>query len=332
MHDRPMRVLVTGATGFIGRHVVAELRERGADIVALARASSNTAGLEGIEIAVGDMTRPETLGEPISGCDAVIHLAALLKAAWKPDFHSANAEGTGNIAAACAAADRPPVLIVVSSLAAGGPVERGEVRTEEMAEIPVSRYGRAKLAAERAAIERGEGVEITVVRPPMVFGEHDMGSLPMFRAAARGIAVSPTRAPFEVCAVHARDLAVALVDAISGAERVGAEPGSGVYYAPGTGRMDLADFGHAIGAALDRSVTSIRMPKLATWAISGLAELRARLFDQPSLLSLDKYREATGGAWVCSGAKLRDHLDWQPADFDRRLAETVAWYRAQQLL
>lgn len=327
-----MRVLVTGATGFIGRHVVAELRERGADIVALARASSNTAGLGDVEIAVGDMTRPETLTAPIADCDAVIHLAALLKAAWKPDFHSANADGAGHIAAACAAAPRPPVLVVVSSLAAGGPIERGGVRTEEMPEVPVSRYGRAKLAAERAASEHAGDVPMTIVRPPMVFGEHDMATLPMFRAAARGIAVSPTREPFEVCAVHARDLAVALVDAVDRGERAGDGVGSGIYYAPGTGRMDLADFGHAIGAALDRSVTSLRMPRLVTWAISGLAELRGRVLDQPSMLSLDKYREATGGAWVCSGAKLRRDLDWQPVDFDRRLAETVAWYREQQLL
>lgn len=327
-----MRVLVTGATGFIGRHVVAELCERGAEVVALARATSNTSGLDGVDIAVGDMTRPETLAAPIADCDAVIHLAALLKAAWKPDFHSANAEGAANVAAACAAALRPPVLVVVSSLAAGGPVERGGTRTEEMPEIPVSRYGRAKLAAERAASEHAGDVAITIVRPPMVFGEHDMATLPMFRAAARGFAVSPTREPFEVCAVHARDLAVALVDAVDRGERVGSEPGSGIYYAPGTGRMDLADFGHAIGAALDRSVTSLRMPRLVTWAVNGLAELRGRLLDRPTMLSLDKYREAVGGAWVCSADKIRAQLDWRPADFDRRLAETVAWYRDQQLI
>ena len=198
-----------------------------------------------------------------------------------------------------------------------------------MPEVPVSRYGRAKLAAERAAREHSGTVPITVVRPPMVFGEHDRGSLPLFRAASKGFSVSPTRDPFEVCAVHARDLAVALVSAIESGERIGETPGSGIYYAPGTGRMDLADFGHAIGAALDRSVISLRMPKAVTWVVSGLAELRGRILDQTSLLSLDKYREATGGAWVCSGEKLRRQLDWRPADFDRRLSETVIWYREQ---
>lgn len=327
-----MRVLVTGATGFIGRHVVAELRERGADVAALARPSSDTSGLDGVDVALGDMTRPESLAEPIAGCDAVIHLAALLKAPWKPDFHSANADGAGNIAAACAAAPRPPALVLVSSMAAGGPVTRGQTRTEPMPESPVSRYGRAKLAAERAARERAGDVPITIVRPPMVFGEHDAGSLPLFRAAARGVVVSPTREPFEITAVHARDLAVALVDAIESGERVSEAPGSGIYYAPGTGRMTMIELGRAIGSAIGRSVLALRMPRAVTYAISGLAELRGRLLDRPSLLSLDKYREAVGGAWVCSGDKLRDQLDWRPGELGERLEQTVAWYREQRLL
>ena len=327
-----MRVLVTGATGFIGRHVVAELRERGAEVAALARPSSDTSGLDGIEIALGDMTRPESLNGPIAGCDAVIHLAALLKAPWKPDFHSANAGGAANIAAACAAAPRPPTLVLVSSMAAAGPVPRGEVRTETMAELPVSRYGRAKLAAEQAVREHAAAVPITVFRPPMVFGEHDRGSLPLFVAAARGLVVSPTRAPFEITAVHARDLAVALVDAIDAGERIGEAPGSGIYFAPGTGPLTMIELGRAIGEAIGRRVLALRLPRQVTYAVSGLAELRGRLLDRPSLLSLDKYREAVGGAWVCSGDKLREQLGWAPADLAGRLEQTVAWYRDQRLL
>lgn len=327
-----MRALVTGATGFIGRHVVCELRERGAEVAALARPTSDTSGLDGVDIAVGDMTDPASLRDPIAGCDAVIHLAALLKAPWKPDFHSANADGAGNIAAACAAAPRPPVLVLVSSMAAGGPVDRGGVRTEAMPAEPVSRYGRAKLAAEDAARAHADRVPITVFRPPMVFGEHDRGSLPLFRAAARGLVVSPTREPFEITAVHARDLAVALVDAIERGERVGDTAGSGIYYAPGTERITMIELGRAIGAALGRPVVGLRMPRAVTYAISGLAELRGRILDRPSLLSLDKYREATGGAWVCSAAKLRDQLGWRPAGLEARLDQTVAWYRDRQLI
>jgi nucleoside-diphosphate-sugar epimerase len=325
-----VRVLVTGATGFIGRHVVAELRERGDEPVALARSSSNLVGLEGVEIARGDMTRPETLEAAVDGADAVIHLAALLKAPWRADFSSTNVEGAANVARACAAAARAPVLVVVSSLAAAGPAPPGELRDETMPPIPVSRYGRAKLAAERAARRAGRGVPITVVRPPMVLGEHDRGSLPLFRAAARGVAVAPVRARCEVSVVHARDLARALVAAAERGERVDdlGGDGTGVYYAPATEAIDFLELGRAVGRALGRRVLGLRLPAAATWVANAAAEVAGRLTDRPGLLSLDKHREATAGSWVCSGAKLRDHLDWSPEPLEQRLEETAAWYRS----
>lgn len=328
-----MRCLVTGASGFIGRHVVDELRERGADVVALVRETSNTTGLDGVELATGDMTRAESLHAPIAGVDAVIHLAALLKAPWKPDFTSANVEGAANVAAACAAAGSSPALVVVSSLAAGGPVGPGDVRDESMPEIPVSRYGRAKLAAERAACEYAATVPTTIVRPPVVFGEHDRATLPLFRSAARGVVIAPVRGPAEISVVHARDLARALVAVAERGERVGGDrQGAGIYYAPAVGPIDFADFGVAIGRALGRRPRALRLPAAITFAASAAAEALGRLRDKPSLLSLDKYREATAGAWVCSGAKLRAQLDWMPADLGARLAQTAVWYRENGLI
>ena len=94
------RLLVTGSTGFIGRHMVRRLVEHGHEARCLVRETSNRAPLEpySSDFAVGDMGRPETLGAAVEGCDGVIHLASLLKVPWKPEFLTVNAGGTRNVA------------------------------------------------------------------------------------------------------------------------------------------------------------------------------------------------------------------------------------------
>ena len=328
-----MRVLVTGATGFIGRHLVAELCERGHDVIALARKTSNTSVLpEGVDLMIGDMTRADTLAEPAAAADAVVHLAALLRAPWRDDFVSANAGGIENIARACAESPTPPVLVIVSSLAAGGPVELGATRDESMPAVPVSRYGRAKLAGERAARVFADRVPMTIVRPPIVFGEYDHNSLPLFRGAARGLVVAPVRGPAPVSVVHGRDLAAGLVLALEDGERATVtESAEGLYYAPGAAPLDFLDFSRAVGQATGRSVVGLRLPKAVTWLAAAATEGLGRLTRSPKFLSLDKFREATGGSWACSGDKLRG-LGFEPAPLEQRLQQTADWYRDAGLI
>ena len=325
-----MRVLVTGATGFIGRHLCRELCRRGDDVLALVRPTSNTDVLpEEAETIVGDVTKAKTLVPALRDIDVVIHLAALLRAPWRDDFISANAGGIENIARACAESVAKPRLVIVSSLAAGGPVALGNVRDETMAPLPVSRYGRAKLAGERAARQFAETIEISIARPPIVVGEFDTNSLPLFRAAARGIVVSPIRGRSPVSVVHAADLACALVTIAETGERAQVDTGddhSGVYYTPGAPPLDMIDLGKMIGDTLGVTVRGLRLPKAVTWIAAAATESLGRITDKPRFLSLDKFREATGGSWACSGKKL-ESLGFAPIALEARLAQTAQWYR-----
>ena len=326
-----MRVLVTGATGFIGGHVVAALVEAGHAVTALVRASSSRTDLAalGVRFAVGDVLAPETLRAPVSAVDAVIHLASLLKMPWSPDFRSVNVGGTASVAAAAASCATPPVVVVVSSMAAAGPASAAP-RREDDAPAPVSRYGEVKLAAEQAAI--AAGVPLSIVRPPMVFGEGDRTVLKLFRSVARGIHVVPTRRSNAVSLVHARDLARALVRVAEAGERVGTSAGQGLYHVAADETLDYGDLGQHIATALEVSAPRVvRIPSQVTFVAAALGEAVARLRDEPAFLNLDKYREVTGGSWTCTNAKVRA-LGWHPAPLAQRLAETARWYRENGLV
>lgn len=321
------RALVTGATGFIGRYVVAALAARGVAVRALVRPTSQTGGLAA-EPVIGDIDRPETLPPAVSGVDVVFHLASLLKVPWKPEFHTVNVDGTAHVARAAAAAGAR--LVVVGSLAAAGPITGDRPRRESDPPTPVSRYGRVKRAAEQAAVAAGAAVSI--VRPPMVFGAGDRGALPLFAGATRGWHVVPTRRPARIGLVHAADLAEALITVAERGEAVpaGADGacGAGVYQVACPESPTYAELGRRIGRAAGRGVRVVALPSAITALAAGIGELVGRLRDRPTVLNRDKYREAVGGDWWCATDKITALGWWPAAALDLRLAETIAGYRA----
>src|SRR5438309_452698 len=113
---------VTGASGFIGSHLVEALRARGERVRCLVRKSSNSEPLRraGVEMIFGDLCQPQLLAEGMYGASAVYHLAALTAALRYDEMLKVNRNGCREIAQACAQQKTPPKLILVSSIAAAG--------------------------------------------------------------------------------------------------------------------------------------------------------------------------------------------------------------------
>ena len=224
-----MRALVTGASGFIGQHLVGFLAKRGHAVRCLVRASSRLEGLEphDPELVLGDVTDPESLRNAVRGVDVVYHLAGTLKAFTLHDFLAVNEEGTRALAEACADRGQPPVCVLVSSAAASGPSPDGRARSEADPPAPVSDYGRSKLAGERAAAAFAARVPTSVVRPPIVFGPGDREFFKVFQLVARGLHLVPTRARRSFSLVHVADLVRHLVQTAETGRRLAPENGGG---------------------------------------------------------------------------------------------------------
>lgn len=337
------RVLVTGATGFIGHHLVETLLEKGDQVACLVRPTSDTSSLpiEKLELRIGDVTDPASMEAAVRRVDVVYHLAGALEGRSLADLNTVNEAGPRNVARACAALQTPPVLILLSSLEAAGPDAGGRLRTEADPSAPVSNYGRSKLAGELAVNEFADVVPITIVRASAVFGERDPQTLALFKAfriAGLGIHPMPRAHSTKVSVIHSSDLATHLRAAAANGERLQSDsdvPGEGLYYAAYEEALSLAELiGMAAEALGEQRVWIIDVPIAFAWTVAGASETWARLRGRsPGIINLDKVRSAAAGSFTCSPEKSQRQLGFVPGhSLSYRIGQTVAWYQAKGLL
>jgi nucleoside-diphosphate-sugar epimerase len=243
-----------------------------------------------------------------------------------------NTGGADAVAGACADRAAPPVLVVVSSLAAVGPSALGSPRVEGDSPAPVSAYGRSKLAGEQAAGKYAAGVSISIVRPPIVFGAGDRGVLEIFRPIARwGIHVVPGRGECHFSLIHVADLVEGLLLVADKGERLhrGESPGHGVYFMTAEDEPTYAELGQAMAAALGkRCATLVHVPRPLMRLLGLCGDAAGRIRRRPGWVNSDKTAEALAGSWTCSSVKARTQLGWAPAaPLAERLHETAQWYR-----
>jgi len=332
------KALVTGASGFIGTHLCDVLRGRGDEIVALVRHSSRIEQLAGARLARGDVGDPGSLATAMTGVDVVYHLAGCTATVNWNDFYRVNTLGTYNVAAACAAQPNPPVLVVVSSLAAAGPSWQHRLRTERDRPYQVSRYGRTKRWGELAAQDFADRVPTTVVRPPIVFGPWDRMGLDMFRWVGRmRTHLVPGMARHRFSLIHGRDLAELIVLAGQRGRRLlprGDDPDAawqGFYFAACEEHPTYADLGRLIAHTFGRPrVYAMHTATPLVWMVAGIGEAIGRIMRRPLFMNLDKVCEVTAGCWTCSPQAAVDELGFcVGAPLAQRLQETTDWYRRQ---
>ncbi len=320
-----MNAFVTGATGFVGAHLVRALVARGDTVTCLVRSPAKAQALgwpATVRTVRGDLGDAAALTAGCAGADVVFHVAGRLSARNLAEFLADNRDGTGRVLQA-AAATPPRRFLYVSSLAVGGPTVPGSPIDETRPPAPVTDYGRSKLAGE--ALVRAAPFPWTIVRPPVVYGEWDREVLRVFRFARRGLAPVIGDGTQELSVIYAGDLATALIAAATATATVGR-----VYYAAHAHTTTSLGFVEAIGRSVGRHPRIIKLPgplaRGALWIVGSLATLAGRA----TLLSLDKANEFLAPAWTCRADALARDAGWRAeVDLDAGLTRTAAWYRTE---
>ena len=320
-----MKALVTGATGFVGSHLVERLVREGLEVVCLVRPTSSLAWLAGLPVQtrVAPLDQAQALAQAVGEPDVVFHVAGITRARSAADYLAVNAEGTGRLLDALARAGRRPRRVVyVSSLAAAGPTPGAEPLTEHDEPHPHDGYGASKLAAERIVQAQAARLPATIVRPPAVYGPRDRNFLPLFRTAQRfGLAPIIGGPAKEVSFVHAADLADGLWRAAS------CEAAAGQTYFVASGTHTFAEVLDALEAALGRRLRRLRVPKLVARLAGELGELAWSLTGKPQIISRRKVRDMLQERWTCSWAKAERELGYHPSVALRDgMRETAQWY------
>lgn len=288
-----MTLAITGATGFVGRRVLALAQT---PIRALTRQPQpDTHSVTWIE---GDLANPAALARLCDGAGAVIHIAGIVSALTRAAFDAGNVAGT----AAMLAAAGSRRFVHVSSLAAREP--------------QLSMYGASKCAAETlVATSPGDWV---IVRPPGVYGPDDAEMRDIHRLAARGLYIAP---PGRISLLHVDDLARALLAlATRGPSRQRLEIDDGA-----VNGHSHPEFARIIGAALGKRVRVIPLPL-------PMLHLAARLGVSPKLTA-DRARYIAHPDWVARGGNTALASQWSPRyDLQSGVADTISGYRTRRWL
>jgi nucleoside-diphosphate-sugar epimerase len=211
---------------------------------------------------------------------------------------------------------------MVSSMAAAGPARRGIPLTGSEAPQPVTGYGRSKLAAEGAVT--ASSLPWCILRPPMVYGPRDREVLKVFRLARLGVAPVFGDGSQELSAVHAGDLAEALVAAATTAASAGR-----IYYPCHPEIFTSAELVRAIARAMGRRVSILRIPDSVGRGLLRVTEGSARLVRQATILTVDKANEFFQPAWTGDPTPLTRETGWHAVhDLQSGLADTWRWYRS----
>jgi len=162
-----MKVLITGASGYIGRYLVDELIEHGHEVKTLTRQSSLK--IKDVEIVCGDILKPESLLFAFDGVDAVFHNAAyVLDWGKKKEIYRSNVEGTRNIAETCKKKGVDKIIYTSSAGVYGFP-NIDDYITEESPKNPLNTYQKSKLDGE-SVLKKFEDMNISIIRPPLILG------------------------------------------------------------------------------------------------------------------------------------------------------------------
>ena len=321
-----MTAIVTGATGFIGGHLVDALASTGLEVRCLTRGRARTSARTNVSSHHIDYTRAD-LGisdDVFGGVNTVFHLAGATRAVSAAAYREANVRVTERLADRVIAWGERPRFVYVSSQAAAGPApDASHPKRETDAAAPIEDYGRSKLEAERALEARREGLPYTVVRPVAVYGPGDRDFLSIFVMAKRGVAVYPGIRHSSVNTVFVADLVAGIIAAGNSPAAVNktyflgddtAQPWTSIY----------ATIGEVVGSsrALELSV-----PRAIVGLAGAVGDFVGSVAGRPSLVGRSKAVLAMPKYWLCTSQRARDDLGFAtPTSLREGMRLTYDWY------
>jgi nucleoside-diphosphate-sugar epimerase len=326
-----LKILLTGASGFVGSHILDRLRACRLPTAILLRPTSHKRFVEprlpGVEVRLGSIAEPDSLRQAMDGITHVIHCAGATKARRISEFYTVNKDGTRNlIAAVNAQPGQVQRIVYVSSLAASGPAVPEKPARETDPPRPVSEYGKSKLAGE-LEVRTHCRAEYVILRPPAVYGPRDAEFLRLFRAVKSHVLPKPggTQA---LSLVFVRDLAGAVATCLDHPAAAGK-----TYFVAAKEIVTTQIMAGEIAAQMKVWTLPLPLPIAFLWAMCLVRQVMSRFTGKADVLSLQKFAELRAPGWVCDPTLLERETGCAcSTSLNQGVAETLAWYRQHHWL
>mgnify|MGYP005844440515 FL=1 len=316
-------VLVTGATGFVGRNLCPYLVGRGHRVRALVRRTSDHGFLDtlGVEKAWGDLCDPGAVMAAVEGCRAVIHAGAVFRF-WgrREAFWAANVEGTRNVLEAASRAGVGRFVHISTIAVVGKPPAEGLI-TEETPCWPQDAYQESKWEAERLALRREWGIPVIVLRPGAIYGpwSHYAFNRLFIEDPLRGLTFRVHGGRPITFPVFVRDVAWAAETALTRGR-----PGE-VYNICGP-CVSHREVGEVLERLIGRRIRWIPAPAWGMVALAWVWTAVSRWTGREPYYPIGLYPYVFYD-WRVSAEKARRELGYEPTPLEEGLRETLEWYR-----
>lgn len=335
-----MKVLVTGASGFIGSFIVEQGLEKGYSVWAGMRGGSRRRFLadERINFVELDFSSKERLTAQLlafkaahGAWDYIVHAAGVTKCLDKKEFFRVNYEGTKNFVDALAATGmQPKKFIYLSSLSIFGPLHEEQPYTpitESDTPAPNTAYGESKILAERYIMEHA-AFPYVILRPTGVYGPRERDYFQMAVSIKNHVDFAVGYKPQVITFIYVKDLVKAVYLAIESRAE------NRCYFVSEPRGYDSRAFSDLIQREMGIGhVLHIKAPVWLLWVISACAEWLSHLSGKPSTLNGDKYKIMKQRNWLCDTSPIEKELGFSiDYPLDRGVKEMIEWYKREKWL
>jgi nucleoside-diphosphate-sugar epimerase len=321
-----MTAIVTGATGFIGRHLVEALAASGQEVRCLTRGPTAADSRPGVSTYRVDYGRSDlSLADHVlSGAETVFHLAGATRAVSAAAYNAANVGVTERLIDRLVTLGERPRFVLVSSQAAAGPARDAEhPKSETDPDAPIEDYGKSKLAAERTLLARGSDFPATVIRPVAVYGPGDRDFLSIFAMARRGLAVYPGIRHSSLNTVYVADLVAAMKAAAQSAKTIGK-----TYFLGDDAAHQWTEIYRTIAEVVGQgNAMEVSVPRGLIGFAGAIGDLVGGLTGKPTIVNRSKAILAMPKYWLCTSAAARRDFGFAtPTSLRDGMRATYDWY------
>lgn len=324
------RILITGASGFIGGFLAEEGLNRDWEVTAAVRPTSDRKWLQDARIRFLELDfRSEAdLQEKLKTAgrfDYIIHNAGSTKEPNRKAYFASNFENTKRFADALLNNDQAPdKFLYVSSLAAIGPAKYDQLLQPGQTPNPVTFYGESKLASEQYLASLSD-FPWTAVQPTAVFGPREKGIYLAIKLAAQGWGFVIGTKPQQLSFIYVKDLVQLMYAALERGH-------SGKRYLVTDGKAySNTELGKAVEAVTNRRTIQVKIPLPVIHIVAGISEMTGKWRGEVPPLNREKLPELSAESWICDMSETFDDLQFQPRhDLYSGMDETVRWYKEHQ--